>query len=68
LPYRNPGDEARLWKRKQGRVTLEIQAAVFSIKQRKISLMSVYRGNQAALDLGAPEHQSITEAVISDRG
>ena len=26
LPYRNPGDEARLWKRKQGRVTLEIQA------------------------------------------
>jgi hypothetical protein len=26
LPYRNPGDELRLWQRQQGSVTLEIQA------------------------------------------
>jgi Plasmid encoded RepA protein len=26
LPYRNPGDELRLWQRKQGAVSLEIQA------------------------------------------
>lgn len=26
LPYRNPGDDLRLWQRRQGSVTLEIQA------------------------------------------
>jgi Plasmid encoded RepA protein len=26
LPYRNPGDEIRLWERQQGRITLEVQA------------------------------------------
>src|SRR5258708_3986780 len=26
LPYRNPGDDVRLWKRKQGNTALEIQA------------------------------------------
>ena len=63
LPYRNPGDDVRLWQREQGAVSLLIKPDALGIPTPKMGGGWFAVGNEAAPDPRAPERRGAAAEI-----
>ena len=69
LPYRNPGDDVRKWKRTNGSVVLQLEAGdAWNPRIRRLRAAWLAVGNEAAPDLGSPQRRSVAPRFAGHRG
>jgi hypothetical protein len=69
LPYRNPGDDVRLWQRSQGTTFLEIEAGRVLHRAQKTSVpVGLPWGAKPRLILAHLNAEAIAAAFPGDRG